>query len=59
MAKKNKAFDAVAASRRWRRASSRRLSKMTFPEQQEYLRRVTEAFFAGKPPPKATALERR
>jgi hypothetical protein len=48
MAKTKKAFDAVAASRRWRRASSRRLSKMTFAEQQEYLKRVTEAFFAPK-----------
>jgi len=48
MATKKKTFDAVAASRRWRRASSRRLSKMTFAEQQEYLNRVTEAFFAPK-----------
>lgn len=50
MATKKKAFDAVAASRRWRRASSRQLSKMTFAEQQEHLKRVTDALYAAKPP---------
>lgn len=49
MATKKKTFDAVAESRRWRRASSRRLDKMTFAEQQEHLRKVTEEFFAKKP----------
>jgi hypothetical protein len=49
MATKQKKFDAVASSRRWRRASSRQLSKMTFAEQQEHLKRVTEALFAEKP----------
>lgn len=49
MATKKKGFDAVEASRRWRRATSRRLNKMTFAEQQEHLNRVTEAFFAANP----------
>ena len=48
MATKKKRFDAIAASRRWRRATSRRLNKMTFAEQEEYLNRVTEAFFSAK-----------
>jgi len=42
MATKKKPFDAIAASRRWRRATSRRLSKMSFAEQQEYLREKTK-----------------
>jgi hypothetical protein len=46
---KKKTFDAVKESRRWRRASSRRLNQMTFAEGQSHLRRVTEAFFAKKP----------
>jgi hypothetical protein len=49
MLTKKKTFDAVAESRRWRRAASRELDKMTFTEQQEHLRRVTEEFFAKKP----------
>jgi hypothetical protein len=49
MLAKRKSFNAIAASRRWRRDASRRLDKMTFAEQQEHLRRVTEEFFAGKP----------
>ena len=49
MTTKKKTFDAVAESRRWRRASSRQLNKMTFAERQEHLRRLTEVFFAKKP----------
>lgn len=59
MAKVKKTFDAVAESRRWRIAAGKRLSKMTFAEQQEYLQRVTEAFFAGKPHPRAAELAKR
>jgi hypothetical protein len=59
MATKKKTFDAVAASRRWRRATSRRLNKMTFAEQQEHLNRVTAAFFAAKPSRPARELEPR
>ena len=49
MATKKKSFDAVAASRRWRTATGRKLRGLTFEQQQELLRRTTEAFFAGKP----------
>lgn len=59
MATKKKTFDAVAESRRWRRASSKRLNKMTFAEQQEHLQRVTEAFFAEKPKRRSSALVQR
>jgi hypothetical protein len=59
MATKKRIFDALAESRRWRRASSRRLDKMTFAEQQEHLRQVTEKLFAEKPSAKALALLRR
>jgi len=45
MAPKKKPVDAIAASRRWRRAASRRLSKMSFAEQQEYLRGKTNELF--------------
>jgi len=46
---KKKTFDAVASSRRWRVATSRKLRGLSFEEQQELLRRTTEAFFAEKP----------
>jgi hypothetical protein len=46
---KKKTFDAVKESRRWKRAAARRLDKMTFPERQAHLKRVTEEFFARKP----------
>jgi hypothetical protein len=49
MATKKKIFDAVAASRRWRIASGKRLGKMTFAEQQAHLERVTREFFSRKP----------
>ena len=39
MAKKKKTFDAVAASRRWRRTTSRLLNKMTPEEQIAFLNR--------------------
>lgn len=58
MATKKKTFDAVAESRRWRIAAGKRLGKMTFPEQQVYLQRVTEAFLAGKPHPRAAEIAR-
>jgi hypothetical protein len=58
MAKIKKAFDAVAASRRWRRASSRQLNKMTFAQQQEHLKRVTEALFAAKPSRRPSSIAR-
>ena len=59
MATKKKGFDALAASRRWRRATSRRLNKMTFAEQQEYLKQGTEAFFAEKPSRRSPTLAHR
>ena len=40
--KTKKTFDAVAASRRWRRATSRRLNQMTPEEQIAYLNRRLE-----------------
>ena len=43
-----KIFDAVAESRRWRIEAGKRLTNMTTGERREYLRRTTEAFFAGK-----------
>ena len=46
---KKKTFDAVAASRRWRVATGRKLRGLSFEEQQELLRRTTEQFFAEKP----------
>jgi hypothetical protein len=46
MATKKRGFDAIAASRRWRVATGRKLSKLTFEQQQELLKRTTEEFFA-------------
>ncbi len=59
MPTKKKTFDAVAESRRWRIAAGKRLGKMTFAEQQVYLQQVAEAFFAGKPHPRAAELAKR
>jgi hypothetical protein len=42
MATKKKTFDAVAASRRWRRTTSRLLNKMTPAEQIAFLNRRVE-----------------
>ncbi len=39
MATKKKSFDALAASRRWRRATSKLLNKMTPEEQIAFLNR--------------------
>jgi hypothetical protein len=49
MATKKKAFDAVAASRRWRIQAGKRLAAMTPQERREHLQRTKEAFFAAKP----------
>lgn len=57
--KTKKTFDAVASSRRWRIATGRKLRGLTFEQQQELLRRTTEAFFAGKPKRPASALAHR
>jgi hypothetical protein len=56
---KKKTFDAVAASRRWRVQTGRKLRGLTFEQQQEMLRRTTEAFFAEKPKRRAPALTHR
>lgn len=56
---KKKTFDAVAASRRWRVQAGRKLRGLTFEQQQELLRRTTEAFFAEKPKRRAPALAHR
>ncbi len=57
--KKKKSFDAVAASRRWRIATGRKLRGLTFEQQQELLRRTTEECFAGKSPRRTRKLARR
>ena len=59
MATKKKIFDAVAASRRWRIATGRKLRGLTFEQQQELLRRTTEAFFAEKLKSRTSALAHR
>ena len=46
---KKKSFDAVAASRRWRIQAGRKLRGLNFEQQQELLRRATDAFFAETP----------
>jgi hypothetical protein len=42
MATKKKSFDAVASSRRWRRATSKLLNKMSPEEQMAFLNRRLE-----------------
>ncbi len=59
MATKKKTFDAVAASRRWRIKTGRKLRGLTFEQQQALLRRTTEAFFAEKPKTRANAVAQR
>ena len=59
MATKKKSFDAVAASRRWRVATGRKLRGLTFEQQQALLRRTTEKFFAAKPKRGTPALAHR
>lgn len=44
METKTKAFDAVAESRKWREATSRKLNAMTREERLEYLRQVRERY---------------
>lgn len=53
--KKKKPFDAVAASRRWRRATSRRLNKMTPEEQIAFLNRRLENWPADAKPARELA----
>lgn len=53
--KKKKPFDAVAASRRWRRATSRRLNKMTPEEQIAFLNRRLENWSAAAKPTRELA----
>jgi hypothetical protein len=48
MATKKKSFDAVAASRRWRIQTGRKLRGLSFEQQQALLQRTTKAFFAAK-----------
>ena len=57
--KKKKSFDALAASRRWRIETGKRLAAMTPEQRREHLRRTTEAFFAEKPKRRAPALAHR
>jgi len=59
MAKKKKTpdagadFDAVAASRRWRVNTGRRLATLTPAARRDQLRRTREAFLAQRAKPKA------
>lgn len=46
METKTKTFDAVAESRKWREATSRKLDAMTPPERVTYLRDVAERYRA-------------
>ena len=46
MVVKNKAFDAVAESRKWREATSRKLDAMTRAERLAYLKAAGERFRA-------------
>ena len=45
---KTKAFDAVAASRTWREAASRKLDAMTVEERLAYLQSVRERYAAER-----------
>jgi len=46
METKTKTFDAVAESRKWREATSRKLNAMSREERLEYLRQVRERYAA-------------
>ncbi|HXB01668.1 MAG TPA: hypothetical protein VNV15_02480 [Opitutaceae bacterium] len=59
MATKKKSFDAVAASRRWRIQTGRKLRGLSFAQQQVLLQRTTDALFAAKPSRRASALTHR
>jgi hypothetical protein len=45
---KTKAFDAVAESRKWREATSRKLDAMTVAERVAYLRDVRQRYAPGR-----------
>ena len=45
---KTKAFDAVAESRKWREATSRKLDAMTVEERVAYLQSVCQRYAAGR-----------
>ena len=45
---KTKAFDAVAESRKWREATSRKLDAMTVEERVAYLQSVRQRYAAGR-----------
>ena len=45
---KTKAFDAVAESRQWREATSRKLDSMTLEERLAYLQSVRERYLAER-----------
>ena len=48
METKNKAFDAVAESRKWREATSRKLDAMSLEERLAYLGSVRERYTAER-----------
>jgi hypothetical protein len=48
METKNKAFDAVAESRKWREATSGKLDAMTLDERLAYLQSVRERYAAER-----------
>ena len=47
--RKKKSFDAVAASRRWRINTGRKLRGLSFEDQQALLQKTTDTLFAEKP----------
>lgn len=51
---KNKTFDAVAASRRWRARSSRELAGLTYEQLQARLRECANAETLLRPAPRRT-----
>ena len=53
--RKKKSFDAVAASRRWRISTGRKLRGLSFEDQQALLQKTTDALFADKPARRALA----
>ena len=48
METKNKTFDAVAESRKWREATSRKLAAMSVEERLAYLGKVRERYLAER-----------
>jgi len=52
MEPKKKAFDAVAESRKWREATSRKLDAMSVQERLAYLRTVRARFLAKQKQPR-------